>query len=524
LIWPEGDEVGSRLRAAVRRLRERAAADSDDELREAAEAIALASDQAEEIARRDRVYRDTIRRQNREFERKLQEMSILRKIGDLIAGSLKTDDVLERLLDVLVEELRVDNASVMLLDAESGELHVETGRGPGSPDGGRPGGGPGLRAGEGIAGWVASSREPLIVPDVARDVRFRPASGADAPKGALVCVPLVAEDRVLGVLNLSSVQRSYFDNHHVHILMIVIVAAQIAGALTGRKLYAELKDLSARLEEEIAERTGELQRRTADLRRKNEQVTELYTSLETAQRELEQRNRRLVESLTFNDNIVETIHVGISVVSRDGRVATWNRAMETITAGEITKAMVLGRTLDVVPAEVRARYALGREMEDALEQGHPRILHSHVAETPEGRRHLNVHHLPIAVAPSDRDGHVITVIEDVTGNVALHEQKVRSARLAAITETMVSVNHEVNNPLAVILGYVQMLLRRSVQAGDDASRLEWIRRAVTDLERIEAEVLRIGDITRKLSSLVEPVVTSYPAGEGVRMVDLHQSR
>ncbi|HMB68652.1 MAG TPA: GAF domain-containing protein, partial [bacterium] len=313
----EGDDIGTRLREAARRLRERAAADSDEELRDAAEAIGLAADQAEEIARRDRVYRDTIRRQNREFERKVQEMSVLRKIGDLIAASFKTDDLLERLLDVLVEELGVANASVMLLDAESGMLHVETGRGPGSPDGGRPGRGPGLRAGEGIAGWVASSREPLIVPDVARDVRFRPARGSDSPRGALVCVPLVAEDRVLGVLNLSSGQRGYFDSHHVHILMIV--AAQVAGALTGRQLYSDLEDLSARLEEEIAERTGELRRRTADLRSKNEQVTDLYTSLEAAQRELEQRNRRLVESLTFNDNIVETIHVGISVVARDGR-------------------------------------------------------------------------------------------------------------------------------------------------------------------------------------------------------------
>lgn len=522
MTWPEGDEVGARLRDAVQRLRNRAVAHADDELLDAAEVIAAAAEEAEEVARRDRGYRDTIRRQNRELERKLQEMSILRKIGDLIAGSLKTDDLLDRVLDVLVEELHVDNASVMLLDAETGDLRVETGRGPGSPDGGRPGGGPALRTGEGIAGWVAASREPLIVPDVARDIRFRPAAGAAAAGGALVCVPLVAEDRVLGVLNLSSGQRSYFDPHHVHILMIV--AAQIAGALTGRRLYSDLKDLSAGLEQEIALRTGELRKRTADLRHKNEQVTDLYTSLEAAQRELEQRNRRLVESLTFNDNIVETIHVGISVVARDGRVATWNRAMESITGGEITKAMVLGRTLDAVPDDVRARYALGRDMEDALAEGRPRVLHNHVAETPEGRRHLNVHHLPVAVSPADRDGHIITVIEDVTGNVALHDQKVRSARLAAITETVVSVNHEVNNPLAVILGYVQMLLRRSVPAGDDASRLEWTRRAVTDLQRIEAEVLRIGQITRKLSSLIEPVVISYPAGEGVRMVDLNQSR
>ena len=98
-------------------------------------------------------------------------------------------------------------------------------------------------------------------------------------------------------------------------------------------------------------------------------------------------------------------------------------------------------------------------------------------------------------------------------------------RLAAINETMVSVNHEVNNPLAVILGYGQMLLCKHGSCDDEGAAVEeWFTQAFRDLVRIEAEAMRIREITTKLSSLVEPVVTSYPAGDGVRMVDVNRSR
>jgi signal transduction histidine kinase len=117
---------------------------------------------------------------------------------------------------------------------------------------------------------------------------------------------------------------------------------------------------------------------------------------------------------------------------------------------------------------------------------------------------------------------VIIVIEDVTANVALHAQQVKAERLAAITATMVSVNHEVNNPLAVILGYVQMLQQR-LERGEDPAPL--LAKARADLTRIEGETLRIRDITARLAALIEPVVTSYPASStGVPMVDLGRSR
>jgi GAF domain-containing protein len=57
---------------------------------------------------------------------------------------------------------------------------------------------------QGIAGWVLASGEPLVVDDVRRDPRFAAdvASRTGYMPRALMAAPLLAEDRVLGVLQV----------------------------------------------------------------------------------------------------------------------------------------------------------------------------------------------------------------------------------------------------------------------------------------------------------------------------------
>jgi GAF domain-containing protein len=61
-----------------------------------------------------------------------------------------------------------------------------------------------IPSGTGIAGWVAASGQPLVVEDVANDPRFardQAERTGYVPKG-LMAVPLLRDDRVLGVLNV----------------------------------------------------------------------------------------------------------------------------------------------------------------------------------------------------------------------------------------------------------------------------------------------------------------------------------
>ena len=95
------------------------------------------------------------------------------------------------------------------------------------------------------------------------------------------------------------------------------------------------------------------------------------------------------------------------------------------------------------------------------------------------------------------------------------ERLLRTEKLAGITETAVSVNHQINGPLMIILGQSELLLQRIEQA----DKGELVRR----IKLIESESLRIASITKRMATLVEPVTTPYLEGEGVRMLDVESS-
>ncbi|MBN2030066.1 PAS domain S-box protein [bacterium] len=87
-----------------------------------------------------------------------------------------------------------------------------------------------------------------------------------------------------------------------------------------------------------------------------------------------------------------------------------------------------------------------------------------------------------------------------------------SDRLAAIVETAVAVNHEINNPLVPILGNVQFLLQDESIASEDIKRR---------LRIIMSNARRIRNITQKLARITHPVTKEYL--RGTRMLDIEAS-
>jgi signal transduction histidine kinase len=85
--------------------------------------------------------------------------------------------------------------------------------------------------------------------------------------------------------------------------------------------------------------------------------------------------------------------------------------------------------------------------------------------------------------------------------------------VAAITETSIAANHEINNPLFAILGQAQLLLRKYNEKDEDT-----IRR----LKTIEESALRIACVTKKLANLADPVVKEY-SGLAAKMIDVDRS-
>jgi diguanylate cyclase (GGDEF)-like protein len=137
--------------------------------------------------------------------------------------------------------LPIRTATLVLRDAEARELvftssHVLR---PGVVDGLR------LRLDQGIAGWVARHREPLHLEDAAADPRHDPtlARSTGLVPHAMICVPLVHQDLLVGVLQVINKHGgTAFTPDEVR--LVQTLASQAAGAIAQAQLYRRVERAS----------------------------------------------------------------------------------------------------------------------------------------------------------------------------------------------------------------------------------------------------------------------------------------
>lgn len=107
--------------------------------------------------------------------------------------------------------------------------------------------------GKGITGAAVEQRAPVRVQDTSKDPRYI-ASHPDIR--AEVAIPLMAQDRVSGVMDLESERVGFFTDEHVRMLMLL--APQIASSVENARLYEQLA-LRERLMEDDLQAARELQ-------------------------------------------------------------------------------------------------------------------------------------------------------------------------------------------------------------------------------------------------------------------------
>ena len=99
---------------------------------------------------------------------------------------------------------------------------------------------------EGLVGAAATSRQPVLVPDVTADPRYLMVNPETRSELAL---PMIANNRVIGVLDLESPQPNYFTEEHVQTLSIL--AAHLAVSLENARLYQQVARDEARMERDL---------------------------------------------------------------------------------------------------------------------------------------------------------------------------------------------------------------------------------------------------------------------------------
>jgi phosphoserine phosphatase RsbU/P len=169
-------------------------------------------------------------------------LATLYEIGKETASILDLDQLLHRVADVVKRVIDYEMFGILLLDEERRELVLRKSVSYGSIQEKTT-----IKLGEGLTGIAAQTKQPILVADVRQDPRYLEL--IPETRSELV-VPLVTQDRVVGVFDLESSQLDRFNEEHVKVL--TALAGQVAVAIENARLYDELVRREMRLNRELS--------------------------------------------------------------------------------------------------------------------------------------------------------------------------------------------------------------------------------------------------------------------------------
>jgi signal transduction histidine kinase len=404
----------------------------------------------------------------------------LREMASTLNSSLDRAQVLTLILEQLARVIDYDNASLMLLEGDL--LQTLAQKGLDAPGSALP---PLPSTALRHVHEVLVGRSPGIIPDVRSDTRWLPRPESQHVR-CWMGVPLIAQDRVIGLLSLGHVKPGYYTGQHA--LIARTFADQAAIAIENARLFQ-------------AERQ---RRREAEALRRASLVLGSSLDADWVLGQLLEQIRAVIpydsaNVMAIQDGIVRVTHQ--RGYERGGSLEDVMALRLPLDAFPNLKQMHCTRRSRVVPDtqtdpgwvsveptawirswagapivvrdEVVAFFSLDNQVPGFYGKEHGELLEAFAA------------HAAVAMENALLFDEAQTAYEELK---QAQDQLIQSAKMAAIGQLAAGVAHELNNPLTSILGFAQLLMR-NLQPGDPAH---------DNLSTIAAEALRARDIVQGL--------------------------
>lgn len=177
-----------------------------------------------------------------EAQRAARESASLYQIGLVTTSSLQINEVMQLIYEQVNRALRPDTFYIALYDEDEAELRYDI-----FVEGGET-----LQPFKarlesvGIASWVIRNRRPIFVRNWSTEKEQLPfeTNMVGTTAQSLISVPLIAKDKIVGVLSVQAAQPDAFEMHHLRLLSSI--ASQAALALENARLHAQVHEQAQR--------------------------------------------------------------------------------------------------------------------------------------------------------------------------------------------------------------------------------------------------------------------------------------
>ncbi len=191
----------------------------------------------------------------------------------------------------------------------------------------------------------------------------------------------------------------------------------------------------------------------------------------------------------------------IIFVDNENRVQAWNKGAEHIF-GFTSEEMVGSTFHPLVPPELNADKELARIQQEVNEKGYMRHYVG-TRRTKDGRR------ITIDLSRTlVRDDHgqplgSVAIIRDISEQVELNQRIYSTEKLASIGTLAAGVAHEINNPLAIILGFADLLLERLPPGSREHEDVKLIEQNANHARKVVQDILGFARVTEGLADTVD---------------------
>ncbi|HXH27491.1 MAG TPA: response regulator, partial [Candidatus Polarisedimenticolia bacterium] len=194
------------------------------------------------LSTENRLLVDNLQARNRELKETVARLAAVNEIGRATTGLLNLGELYESLVRLVAQQLKVRRVSVLLSEGDSETMRVVSSLGITDQDVlSRP-----VRVGEGIAGHVAATQAPLLVPDIEKSELKRLRKGGKYTTPSFMITPIMVsypirfQRRRIGVINVSDkLSGDPFSEQDLEFLSTL--AAQVAVAIENARLVREME-------------------------------------------------------------------------------------------------------------------------------------------------------------------------------------------------------------------------------------------------------------------------------------------